>query len=52
MTRALLCAVLFGLAVLTGCGDSQPQPAPVPTDPETVKKLEAQQKAAAQGEKR
>ena len=52
MTRSALLAALFVSVVLTGCGDSQPQPAPVPTDPESIKKLEAQQKAAAQGEKR
>jgi nitrous oxide reductase accessory protein NosL len=52
MTRVLLCAVLFGLVALAGCGDSQSQPAPVPTDPESIKKLEALQKGAAQGEKR
>ena len=52
MTRLLLCALLFGSAALTGCGDSQSHPAPVPTDPESVKKLEAMQNAAAKGEKR
>lgn len=40
--------LLVGVAVACGCGD--PKPPAVPTDPESVKKLEALQKQAAGGE--
>jgi hypothetical protein len=43
-----LAAVLVAAIALGGCGDSKP--APVPTDPESVKELEELQKQASQGE--
>jgi ABC-type glycerol-3-phosphate transport system substrate-binding protein len=47
VTRLL--AVLLASAVAAGCGGAQPSsPA---TDPDTIKKLEEEQKQASQGEK-
>jgi hypothetical protein len=45
-----LLAVLLLIAVLVGCGDTAPTP--VPTDPDSVKKLEELQKQGGRGEKR
>lgn len=45
MIRVLL---LLVVAAAGGCGDSKP--AAVPTDPESIKKLEALQKQGASGE--
>ncbi len=42
--------VFLGLTGLVGCGDSKPTP--VPTDPDSVKKLEELQKQGGKGEKR
>jgi hypothetical protein len=49
MIRLVRLLVVFAaVAALAGCGDSKP--APVPTDPDSVKKLEELQKQASQGE--
>ena len=40
--------LLLAVAAACGCGDSKP--AAVPTDPESIKKLEALQKQGASGE--
>ena len=42
-------AFLSVFVLLTGCG--QTKPTPVATDPESIKKLEEEQKKAARGEK-
>jgi ABC-type glycerol-3-phosphate transport system substrate-binding protein len=49
MTRLLAALVLALAAAAAGCGESQPSsPA---TDPDSVKKLEEQQRKASQGER-
>lgn len=45
---ARLLAVPAVLAALAGCGESKP--APVPTDAESIKRLEEEQKRSSQGE--
>lgn len=47
LSRTLTC--LFVAALLTGCGDSKPTPPS--DDPETIKRLEEQQKKGRSGEK-
>jgi hypothetical protein len=42
-------ALLPAFALLLGCGQSKPTP--VATDPESIKRLEEEQKKAARGEK-
>jgi hypothetical protein len=48
MNRLARLLVVLAAAALAGCGDSKP--APVPTDPESVRQLEELQKQASQAE--
>jgi entry exclusion lipoprotein TrbK len=45
-----LLAIVVTTVLVAGCGESKPQPTPA-TDPETIKRLEEQQKQGRQGEK-
>lgn len=50
MTRlAKLFVALAAAVVLTGCGDSKPDP--VPTDPESIEKLKEEQMKESRGER-